>query len=225
MNKTSMDKEPGRLAEMIHYTAMHSKFLLGMPETPAVLRGYLATEEGVALMLLAAHGPSAGAIVEIGSFLGKSTSWLALGSKSTGREKVAAVDWFRPLSFMAESSDPEDKAIHERGSTYPFFLANLKRFGVEGQVTPIVAPSAEAAATWNGDAIRLLFIDGNHLYESVLKDFFLWSPFVRSGGIIAIHDYLPQWSGIVRFYDEHIAPDPGYSELFQCHSMKVVLKH
>ncbi len=157
MNRISMDKEPDRLAEIIHFTAMHGKLLLDMAETPAALRGYLATEEGVALMLLSAHGPGAGAIVEIGSFLGKSTSWLALGSKSTGREKVTAIDWFRPLSFMAESSDPEDRAIYEQGSTYPVFLANLKRFKIEAQVTPIVAASAEAAETWNGDAIRAFY--------------------------------------------------------------------
>ena len=49
MNRISMDKEPDRLAEIIHFTAMHGKLLLDMAETPAVLRGYLATEEGVRL--------------------------------------------------------------------------------------------------------------------------------------------------------------------------------
>jgi cephalosporin hydroxylase len=34
----------------------------------------------------------------------------------------------------------------------------------------------------------LLFIDGDHAYESVKKDFEMYSPLVRKGGIIAFHD-------------------------------------
>jgi cephalosporin hydroxylase len=34
----------------------------------------------------------------------------------------------------------------------------------------------------------LLFIDGDHAYESVKKDFEMYSPLVKNGGIIAFHD-------------------------------------
>ncbi|HTW45530.1 MAG TPA: class I SAM-dependent methyltransferase [Acidobacteriaceae bacterium] len=33
-----------------------------------------------------------------------------------------------------------------------------------------------------------LFIDGDHTYEGVKKDFQMYAPFVRKGGIIALHD-------------------------------------
>ncbi|MCS7366302.1 MAG: class I SAM-dependent methyltransferase [archaeon YNP-WB-062] len=33
-----------------------------------------------------------------------------------------------------------------------------------------------------------LFIDGDHTYEGVKKDFEMYSPLVRGGGIIAFHD-------------------------------------
>ncbi len=36
--------------------------------------------------------------------------------------------------------------------------------------------------------IDFLFIDGDHSYEGVKKDYELYSPFVRKGGIIAFHD-------------------------------------
>jgi predicted O-methyltransferase YrrM len=39
-----------------------------------------------------------------------------------------------------------------------------------------------------GRTIDLLFIDGDHRYEGVRKDFEFYSPFVRTGGIIAFHD-------------------------------------
>jgi cephalosporin hydroxylase len=38
------------------------------------------------------------------------------------------------------------------------------------------------------EELDLLFIDGNHSYESVLCDFLLYYPLVKQGGIIGFHD-------------------------------------
>ncbi len=38
--------------------------------------------------------------------------------------------------------------------------------------------------------IDVLFIDGDHSYEGVSKDYELYNPFVRKGGIIAFHDII-----------------------------------
>jgi len=40
----------------------------------------------------------------------------------------------------------------------------------------------------NGNHLDFLFIDGDHSYEGVKKDFEMYSPLVRKGGIIAFHD-------------------------------------
>ena len=39
-----------------------------------------------------------------------------------------------------------------------------------------------------GKPIDVLFIDGDHSYEGVKKDFEMYSPLVKAGGIIAFHD-------------------------------------
>src|SRR4051794_35035845 len=39
-----------------------------------------------------------------------------------------------------------------------------------------------------GSAIDFLFIDGDHSYEGVRRDFQLYAPLVRSGGVVAFHD-------------------------------------
>ncbi|ADU61123.1 MAG: class I SAM-dependent methyltransferase [Pseudodesulfovibrio sp.] len=175
-------------------------------------------------MLLAEYGPGEGAVVEIGSFLGKSTCWLALGAKAAGREAITAVDYFKPMTFMATSEDPMDQAIAKAGSTLPFFKEHIRTFGVEDFVSPIVTDSRSAAEAWDGRQIRLLFIDGHHEYNSVKTDFSLWSPFVQQGGIIIFHDYCQSWPGVIQFYDEMMSSTDGYRELFTCHSMKVVAK-
>jgi predicted O-methyltransferase YrrM len=43
-----------------------------------------------------------------------------------------------------------------------------------------------------GRPIDYLFIDGDHRYEAVRRDFELFTPLVRPGGIVAFHDISPQ---------------------------------
>jgi predicted O-methyltransferase YrrM len=40
-------------------------------------------------------------------------------------------------------------------------------------------------------SIDFLFIDGDHTYEGVKQDYEMYSPLVRTGGIVAFHDVLP----------------------------------
>jgi predicted O-methyltransferase YrrM len=42
-----------------------------------------------------------------------------------------------------------------------------------------------------GGLVDFLFIDGDHGYTGVKKDYELYSPLVRSGGLIGFHDILP----------------------------------
>jgi len=43
------------------------------------------------------------------------------------------------------------------------------------------------------DKVDFLFIDGDHSYEGVKKDFEMYSTLVRKGGIIAFHDIIPDY--------------------------------
>lgn len=62
-------------------------------------------------------------------------------------------------------------------------------------------------ALLKGRAFDFLFIDGDHSYEGVKKDFFAFSPLVRQGGLIVFHDIakhnLPESAcGVDRFWSE-----------------------
>jgi len=53
--------------------------------------------------------------------------------------------------------------------------------------------------------IDFLFIDGDHTYEGVKRDFEMYSPLVNSGGMIAFHDTQPhsvEGVEVSRFWDE-----------------------
>lgn len=64
--------------------------------------------------------------------------------------------------------------------------------------------SPEAVQTINGlfdrFPVDFLFIDGDHTYDSVKKDYELYSQFVRKGGIIAFHDVVIQDNDTVDVY-------------------------
>jgi predicted O-methyltransferase YrrM len=46
-------------------------------------------------------------------------------------------------------------------------------------------------ALLEGEALDFLFIDGDHSYNGVKRDFELYAPLVRPGGLIAMHDINP----------------------------------
>lgn len=140
------------------------------------------------LYLLARSGWGDGAIVEIGAFHGKSTAVLALGSRAGRREKVISID-----PHTAASRDA--------------FEHTLRSVGVQDRVTPLFMTSAQASEQWRGP-VRLLFIDGDHAYESVKLDIERWEGRVIDGGVIVFHDL--NWKSVFRALDERILRNPAY---------------
>jgi predicted O-methyltransferase YrrM len=58
----------------------------------------------------------------------------------------------------------------------------------------------------NGQLIDFLFLDGDHSYEGIKQDFEMYSPLVRSGGLIGFHDIKPSapdnWIQVDKFFNE-----------------------
>jgi MMP 1-O-methyltransferase len=130
--------------------------------------GWLTDEEGEALYELARACRGDGVIVEIGSWKGKSTVCLGLGSQDGVGVPVYAVD---------------PHADHRFGD----FKTNIERAGIADLVRPIPSLSQTAADGFE-ESIELLFVDGSHEYDLVLEDFEKWVPKVVDGGWVAFHD-------------------------------------
>lgn len=141
--------------------------------------GWLSERERKFLYEKAKGCSGKGAIVEIGSFKGKSTVCLALGSKNGKNLKVYAID--------PHISDLEHRLYNQKESTFKIFQSNIKEAGVTDIVNPIVKSSKEAAKDWSRP-IEFLWIDGDHSYDGAKTDFDFYSPFVVDGGLIAFHD-------------------------------------
>src|SRR3972149_2350880 len=177
--------------------------------------GWLTEHEASYLYSLAQYGPGQGAIVEIGSWKGKSTILLAAGSKSAGREKVHAVDHHK--------GGPDQAGLgYQDVNTEIDFRKNIKSAGIEDQVIPLVMTSTRAAQGWSGP-IRLLWIDGDHSYEAVKTDLLLWEPHVVEGGVIAFHDTYA-WEGPRRVVEEYLLRSNRFSSLGFVDSITAVKK-
>jgi predicted O-methyltransferase YrrM len=104
---------------------------------------------------------------------------------------------------------------------------HLKRNGVTARVQLIEKFSFDAV----GDVpekVDFIFIDGDHSYEGVRKDWTLYSDKVKPGGIMALHDTstVPADAGYVqdsvRYYGDVIKDDQRYEWLETIDRMNVL---
>ena len=210
--------------------------------------GWLEPSDARLLYTLARRGPGDGAIVEIGSAWGRSTIILATGSKRARREKVHAIDPHTGQGQSAQSRPPEEdwyprrsRGLHtkfkapetlwylerdflaEKGSL-PGFEHNIRRFGVEDWVIPVVALSGDAAGSLDTGPIRLLYIDGLHTYEGVKADIADWTPRVAPGGIVVFDDYYKEGVGVRRAVDELLGSGTVEPTLRRAHQLVWTVK-
>jgi len=153
---------------MPHRVLRLSEFARDVKPLIADVPGWLTDEEGEALYDLARRCTGRGAIVEIGSWKGKSTICLGLGSRAGNDVHVFAVDPHADYRFGD-------------------FKTNVERAGLVDLVTPIASLSQAAADDFH-EPIELLFVDGSHEEEDVRSDFDKWVPKVVDGGWVAFHD-------------------------------------
>jgi predicted O-methyltransferase YrrM len=188
----------------------------------ASVEGFLDPLEGYALYRCAAEGPGIGAVVELGSYCGRSTAFLAAGSKAACREKVVAVDHFLGSPEHQPGKHFASPVLAREGTTFQCFRANLERVHLLDHVEAINAPSAEAVLRWTAP-IRLLFIDAEHSYESVRHDFDGWTPFVVPGGLVLLHDVGDE-PGVTRVFQEVIAEGKSFKLIVGVVSLRVLQK-
>src|SRR5262249_45414617 len=115
--------------------------------------------------------------VEIGSARGRSACFIGLALAQNGRGKLFAIDPHTQTDWNDTQSD----------ETLPIMQAHLESLDLTPYVEIVRKTSGEAAENWNRK-IDLLFIDGDHSYEGVRRDWDLFSPHVSPFGVVVFHD-------------------------------------
>jgi len=155
--------------------------------------GFMPAAEGLALFDAAAGYARRGPVLEIGTYCGKSTVYLAAAARAAG-QVVVTVDHHRGSEEHQpgwEYHDPDlvDPATG-RLDTLPRLRATLAAAGLEDHVIVVVGRSADVARLW-ATPLGLVFIDGGHTEQAAVTDYESWAPWVAPGGALAIHDVFP----------------------------------
>ena len=157
------------------------------------VKGFIDHNEGICLYNYALNSSKKGPILEIGSYCGKSTIYIATAAKKysgcvysvdhhTGSEENQ-VGWeYHDIELFDEETG--------RINSFPEFMRNLRKANLLDTVVPIVSDSSLVSRYWK-IPLSMGFIDGGHTMEAAFNDFNNWKDKIIKGGILAIHDVFP----------------------------------
>ncbi len=114
-------------------------------------------------------------VVEIGAFLGKSTITIAKAVKESGGGWVYSIDPHEGIPYYHPQPTLSD------------FIENIGWANVNDIVKICLGNSDE----WSDNisaSLSMIFIDGDHTYEVVKKDYSKWEEKIIINGLIAFHD-------------------------------------
>jgi MMP 1-O-methyltransferase len=165
----------------------------GLRERIAATKGFMPEHEGEALFRAALDHGGLGPIVEIGTYCGKSTLYLAEAARQRGT-KVVTVDHHRGSEEHQPGWEYHDPALVDpvsgRFDTLRAFREAMTASGLEAHVVAVLGTSKDLARLW-GVPAGMVFIDGGHSEEAAQTDLREWSRHVATGGTLAIHDVFP----------------------------------
>lgn len=145
------------------------------------IEGWMSEPE---LAWLAEQAVEHKAIVEIGSYLGRST--IALLDNTDGIV-YACDDW----------KGPRESFIEHRNQLFTNFCLNVGNHILSGKVRIISGDHADIQFDGKAD---MVFIDGSHEYEDVKRDILFWKGKLEVGGLLCGHDF--DWQTVAQAVEE-----------------------
>jgi len=179
--------------------------------------GWTTREEAAALGRASYSLPADAIVVEVGSFLGKSTVVLAGARKLRGSGKVHCVDPFDgsgdkfSVPFYSAIASETPLTLRER------FEASMRYAGLTGWVV-VHQGTAEAISSGWTQPIDMLFLDGDQTPQGARSAYERFVPFLKRGGVVALHnsserEYAVGHDGYRRLVIEEFHA-PVYSDIY-----------
>lgn len=155
------------------------------------ISSHLTIQERVVLYRLS---KGADCVAEIGSYVGASACCFGAALQSHGKGKIICIDTWNNDSMSEGARD-----------TYSEFLRNTEDY--RELIVPVRGFSTEVVDSVRAlsEYFRVLFIDGNHSYDSVKADWDTYRSFLKQGSTVVFHDY--GWAeGVRRVVHEDVMP-------------------
>jgi predicted O-methyltransferase YrrM len=180
--------------------AAERPLLLTLPVLERMRRveGWLFDEEGDLLLAGVSRAvrefPEPAAVVEVGSYCGRSTVVLGSAVRAVAPEvRVYAID---PHEGEVGAAD---RGLARTPPTLQRFERTIADAGLTDVVELIQQRSHETK--WDRP-ISFLLVDGLHDYGNVSRDFRHFEPWLVEGAYVAFHDYADYWPGVKAFVNE-----------------------
>lgn len=216
-------KKPWRLGTKAQLLMRGLKYASLMPYVS--VDGWLTVDEAIALYELARSLPHERPLaVEIGCWQGKSSICLARGLHGKNAPRLCCIDPFDASGDAPSAGEYAARADRVGGPLRTAFEHNLQEAGLREFVEVRQGLSHEQVKAWR-EPIDLLFLDGDHGDAAALRDFRDWTPHIRPGGYLVMHDVVhPVHTGPRRVVDEHVRTDPQWVDHHYTDSMFVARK-
>jgi hypothetical protein len=145
--------------------------------------------------------PSKSKFVEVGSWKGKSSAFMAVEIVNSSKEiEFYCVDhWLGSIEHYDKNSHTYEPKIHK---LYETFMQNMNP--VKDYYIPMRMSSLEASQKFEDKSLDFVFIDASHEYDDVCNDIDAWGPKVKVGGFLCGHDYSDTFSGVKKSVNEKL---------------------
>ncbi|SHE87219.1 Predicted O-methyltransferase YrrM [Ferrithrix thermotolerans DSM 19514] len=155
--------------------------------------GFMPKEEGRYLHQLSLTSPLSptSKAIEIGTYCGKSTLYLALAAMKRDSHVVTidhhqgSEENYPPFPYFDNRLyDPQSNKL----DTLPIFREALRLSKLSDYVITVISDSSAFSRLYQNQSAAFLFIDGGHSALQAWKDYINWADKVQIGGVLAIHD-------------------------------------
>ena len=94
--------------------------------------------------------------------------------------------------FLKHNKEDYDDFLNEVSQEYYDNLYNsvCAQFKCYNNYTLLRTTSEQAVTQFEDNSLDMVFVDGNHSYDHVMNDSRLWYPKIKTGGMLAYHDYI-----------------------------------
>ena len=151
--------------------------------------------------LLLPRVPSGGTYLEVGTFFGRSLSFV--GAERPDLHLVAIDQWLDEWDDAGERLPvgPDRERRDKYGGMFKAFVGTMQEHApdVLSRATVLRGRSIEILRTLAAASADLVFLDGDHTYDGLKADIEEGLRIVRPGGILAGHDFTRvSWGGDVQ---------------------------
>jgi len=171
--------------------------------------GMISDYQGKVIFLLCFFQNLKGDVLEIGSFKGKSTSFLFRAVNESKNGNLIVIDNFQGIKG-------KEKLYGEFRNE---FNHNMEKIGALKKIKIFDGDSKKLIHNIKDNSLRYIYIDGDHSYEGIKSDLVNSLEKIKVNGIIVLDDYFDGFPELIKSVNEILKTKPNFKLLCFSHNL------